>query len=165
MITIIRAKLINPDHAAALMRLMDEYASGPTGGGQPLNAYTRAHLVATLRSRPGAHSLLAVERDEAGGEIYVGLLNAFEGFSTFACQPLLNIHDVVVSAAWRGKGIGRQLMQAAEELARELGCCKLTLEVLEGNTKARAAYESLGYAGYELKPEMGKALFWQKTLD
>lgn len=53
MITILRANLVDPEQAAALLRLMDEYASGPTGGGQPLNAYTRAHLVATLRTRPG----------------------------------------------------------------------------------------------------------------
>ncbi|HWU84948.1 MAG TPA: GNAT family N-acetyltransferase, partial [Rhodocyclaceae bacterium] len=132
--------------------------------GQPLKAYTRAHLAATLRTRPGALTLLALKRDEHGEESYVGLLNAFEGFSTFACQPLLNIHDVVVTESERGQGIGRQLMQAAEELARELGCCKLTLEVLQGNTKAQAVYRSLGYAGYELKPEMGQALFWQKKL-
>lgn len=162
---IIKANLIDPDQAAALLRLMDEYASGEAGGGQPLKAYTRAHLAATLRTRPGAHTLLALKRDENGEESYVGLLNAFEGFSTFACQPLLNIHDVVVTAAERGRGIGKQLMQAAEALARELGCCKLTLEVLEGNAKARTAYESLGYTGYELDPAMGKALFWQKKLD
>ena len=165
MITIIRAKLINPDHAAALMRLMDEYANGLTGGGKPLKAYTRAHLAATLRTRPGAHTLLAVKRDEAGEESFVGLLNAFEGFSTFACQPLLNIHDLVVTESERGQGIGKLLMEHAELLARELGCCKLTLEVLEGNIKAQAAYKSLGYAGYELDPTMGKALFWQKKLD
>ena len=164
MITIIRAKLINTDHAAALMQLMDEYASGLTGGGKPLNAYTRAHLAATLRTRPGAHTLLAIKHTESGEESFVGLLNAFEGFSTFACQPLLNIHDVVVTESERGQGIGKLLMEHAEILARELGCCKLTLEVLEGNTKAQAAYKSLGYAGYELKPEMGKALFWQKKL-
>lgn len=164
MITVIRSKLLDPDHAAALIHLMDEYASGDTGGGQPLNAYTRAHLVASLRTRPGAHTLLAVERDEAGEEQVIGLLNAFEGFSTFACKPLLNIHDIIVTAARRGQGISKLLMQAAEELARELGCCELTLEVLEGNTKAQAAYKSLGYAGYELDPSMGKALFWQKKL-
>ena len=164
MITIIRARLINPDHATALLDLMDEYASGQTGGGEPLKAYTRAHLAATLRTRPGAHTLLALKRDENGEESFVGLLNAFEGFSTFACQPLLNIHDIIVTESQRGQGIGKRLMQAAEELARELGCCKLTLEVLEGNTKAQAAYTSLGYAGYELKPEMGKAMFWQKKL-
>ena len=164
MISVIRARLINPDHAAALMRLMDEYASGTTGGGKPLSAYARAHLAATLRTRAGAHTLLAVRREDTGEESFVGLLNAFEGFSTFACKPLLNIHDVIVTEALRGQGIGRQLMLAAEDLARELGCCKLTLEVLEGNTKAQAAYQSLGYEGYELDPAMGKALFWQKTL-
>ncbi len=157
---ILRADLGKPEHAVALIRLMDEYASGPTGGGKALTDNTRAHLASALHTRPGAHTLLA----EHNGE-FVGLLNAFEGFSTFACKPLLNIHDVIVTEALRGQGIGKQLMAAAEQLARDLGCCKLTLEVLEGNTKAQAAYTSLGYAGYELDPAMGKAMFWQKLLD
>lgn len=160
MTAIIRADLTNPTHASALLRLMNEYASGPEGGNAPLSAHAQAHLVAALHARPTAHTLLAEHEGE-----YVGLLNAFEGFSTFACQPLLNIHDVVVTAPLRGRGIGRQLMQAAERLARELGCCKLTLEVLQGNHKAQAAYRALGYAGYQLDPAMGEALFWQKTLD
>ncbi len=156
---IFRADLGQPEHAAAPIRLMDEYASGPTGGGKALADNTRAHLASALHSRPGAHTLLA----EHNGE-FVGLLNAFEGFSTFACKPLLNIHDVIVTETLRGQGIGKQLMAAAEQLARDLGCCKLTLEVLEGNHKAKAAYTSLGYAGYELDPAMGKAMFWQKLL-
>jgi GNAT superfamily N-acetyltransferase len=159
MTTIIRADLARPEHAAALVRLMDEYASGQTGNGIGLSDDAKANLAAVLQARAGAHTLLAEQEGE-----FVGLLNAFEGFSTFACRPLLNIHDVVVTEAQRGRGIGRLLMEAAERLARELGCCKLTLEVLEGNVKAQAAYKSLGYAGYELKPEMGKALFWQKKL-
>jgi len=55
-------------------------------------------------------------------------------------------------------------MNKTEEIARELGCCKLTLEVLEGNTVAQNAYRSLGYASYELDAAMGKAMFWQKYL-
>jgi len=156
---IIKADLTNPDHAAALIRLMDEYAAGPTGNGSGLTDYAKENLVAALHTRPGAHTLIAVENGA-----YVGLLNAFEGFSTFACKPLLNIHDVIVTAAQRGQGHGRALMQAAEALARELGCCKLTLEVLAGNVKAQAAYAALGYAAYELEPAMGKAQFWQKLL-
>lgn len=156
---IIKADFANPEHAAALILLMNEYAAGPTGNGAGLPDFARQNLVAALRSRHGAHTLLAVENGT-----YVGLLNAFEGFSTFACKPLLNIHDVIVTAAQRGQGHGRALMQAAESLARELGCCKLTLEVLAGNVKAQAAYTSLGYVAYELDPAMGKAQFWQKLL-
>jgi hypothetical protein len=39
-----------------------------------------------------------------------------------------------------------------------------SLEVLEGNKSAQAAYKASGFDGYELDPKMGKALFWQKKL-
>jgi hypothetical protein len=40
----------------------------------------------------------------------------------------------------------------------------VTLEVLEGNQIAKNAYIKFGFAGYELDPKMGKALFWEKPL-
>lgn len=157
---VVVAKLDRPDHADAAMRLLGEYAEDPMGGGRPLSAHVRDNLIEQLRRRDSAHVLLAYVDEEA-----VGLLVAFEGFSTFACRPLLNIHDVVVSERHRGQGISRLLLQAAEDLARRLDCCKLTLEVLEGNRVAQAAYRSFGFAGYELDPAAGKALFWQKPLN
>lgn len=129
------------------------------GGGTPLPEETRARLIPELRHRPNATIFLAFHEDAP-----VGLLTCFEGFSTFACKPLLNIHDVVVSKAYRGRGISTRLLEAAEALARERGCCKLTLEVLEGNALAQAAYRSFGFAGYALDPRMGQALFWEKKL-
>ena len=89
---------------------------------------------------------------------------SFEGFSTFQCRPLLNIHDVAVAGKYRGEGLSKRLLAAAEELAVRLGCCKLTLEVLEGNTISQAASRSLGLDGYQLDPALGKALFWEKKL-
>ena len=58
----------------------------------------------------------------------------------------------------------KRLLAKAEEIALGLGCCKLTLEVLEGNSVAQAAYKASGFAKYELDPSMGKAMFWQKKL-
>ncbi len=46
-----------------------------------------------------------------------GLILAFEGFSSFQCRPLLNLHDVIVSKAFRGQGLSKKLLLAAEELA------------------------------------------------
>ncbi len=159
MIEIIQADLSQPRHAAALIDLLDAYARDPVGGGQPLAETTRRHLAAELCRRQDAVSFLAF-----AGELPVGLINCFEGFSTFSCQPLLNIHDVVVLDGYRGQGIARQLLQRVEAHARTLGCCKLTLEVLEGNHKAQAVYRRAGFAGYELDPLMGRALFWEKKL-
>jgi GNAT superfamily N-acetyltransferase len=92
------------------------------------------------------------------------MIIAFMGFSTFQCRPLLNIHDVIVHPDHRGKGISKLLMRKAEEIARELGCCKLTLEVLERNEIAKRSYASCGFCAYELDPMLGKAEFWEKKL-
>lgn len=148
-----------PAHRAAFLDLLEHYACDPMGGGGGLSEEARRHLVERLTARPDFVSRLAFAGEEA-----VGLVNCFEGFSTFAARPLLNIHDLVVRADWRGRGIGRALLAAAEDAACQRGCCKLTLEVLAGNRAARAAYRAFGFAAYELDPRAGAALFLEKKL-
>jgi ribosomal protein S18 acetylase RimI-like enzyme len=159
-VRIVRARYDDSRHAAALIDLLDHYARDPAGGGKPLSGFARDNLVAQLAARPFVFSVLAFE-----GDVPVGLINAIEGFSTFACRPLLNIHEVVVRDSHRGRGIGAQLFAEIEVIARERGACKLTLEVLAGNRAARALYEKLGFDDYRLDPAMGEAQFMQKWLD
>jgi ribosomal protein S18 acetylase RimI-like enzyme len=159
MIEIFEADLSVPTYADAVVMLMDEYALDPMGGGQGLSDYAKANLAAELAKREKAHVILALVDSQPAG-----LVVCLEGFSTFACQPLLNIHDVIVSLPYRGQGLSKFLLQKVEEIAVELGCCKLTLEVLEGNHIAQAAYKSFGFNGYELNPQTGRALFWEKKL-
>ena len=149
----------NPTHASAIVFLLNEYAKDPMSGGEPLSAFTQANLVVEMAKRSTCHAAIAFVDGKPAG-----LINCIEGFSTFACKPLLNIHDVVVLAEFRGQGISSLLLNKAEEIATGLGCCKLTLEVLEGNRIAQAVYIANGFAGYQLDPEMGRALFWQKKL-
>ena len=47
-------------------------------------------------------------------------------------------------------------------MARERGCCKVTLEVLSNNEKAKKAYTRFGFEPYVLDPAAGPAQFWQK---
>ena len=160
MIEIVRACYANPAHAAALLDLLDAYARDPAGGGEALDEFARNNLIAELAARPFVFSVLAFD-----GATPVGLVNAIEGFSTFACRPLVNVHDVVVAASHRGHGIAARLFAEVEAVARERGACKLTLEVLHGNASARALYQRLGFAAYQLDPAMGHAQFLQKWLD
>ena len=147
------------EEATALVALMEEYARDPMGGGQGLSDSVKAQLPAALKARPQAFTLIAWLDGKA-----IGLVNCFEGFSTFKCQPLINIHDVIVSQAYRGQGIAQRLLQAVEALAREKGCCKLTLEVLQGNARAQKTYTAFGFSDYQLDPAAGSALFWEKPL-
>jgi ribosomal protein S18 acetylase RimI-like enzyme len=158
-ITTVRANYADLQHAAALVMLLDAYASDPAGGGEGLSDFAREHVVAGLAARPQAYSVLAFDADKA-----VGLVNCIEGFSTFACRPLVNVHDVAVLASHRGRGIAERMLAHAEEIARERGAVKLTLEVLSGNHGAMRLYERIGYAGYQLDPTMGSAVFLQKWL-
>lgn len=158
-IDILEADFVNPSHAAAVLSLMEAYARDPMGGGQGLSAFTRANLAGALARRPSAHGILAF-----AGEEPAGLAICLEGFSTFACRPLLNVHDLVVASHFRRQGVGRRLLLRAELIARRLGCCKLTLEVLEGNGTAQATYRSAGFRPYQLDPAMGRAQFWEKPL-
>ncbi|MHB1085537.1 MAG: GNAT family N-acetyltransferase [Thiobacillus sp.] len=159
MIEIIRARYDHAPHAAALVDLMDTYARDPAGGSEPLSDFARGNLVTQLAARPFIFSVLAFDNDQP-----VGLVNAIEGFSTFACRPLVNVHDVVVATGHRGRGIAGWMFAEVESIARERGACKLTLEVLQGNASARALYERLGFAAYQLDPGMGHAQFLQKWL-
>ncbi|MCP9796639.1 GNAT family N-acetyltransferase [Cyanobium sp. Lug-B] len=159
LIDIREADLSDPVDSAALLALMEVYARDPMGGGQGLSDFTRANLVDALARRPSAHGILAF-----AGEKPAGLAICLEGFSTFACRPLLNIHDLVVAEAFRRQGVARRLLQRAEVIARRLGCCKLTLEVLEGNRAAQAVYGRAGFQPYQLDPSMGRAQFWEKRL-
>jgi len=155
--------LINPysdvGHARAIFELLNLYAEDPMGGSKPLPETTRRDLVPELRRRPWVVTLLALIGDQPAG-----LLIAMEGFSTFAARPLMNIHDVAVHPDYRSQGIGSALFEEVEKVSLKRDCCKLTLEVLAGNERAKALYERLGFRPYELDPQTGAAQFWEKPI-
>ncbi|CAI8157263.1 GNAT family N-acetyltransferase [Pseudidiomarina mangrovi] len=159
MLEIILADFQNPKHRQAVVAMLDAYAQDPMGGGEALPEATKQTLADEMAKRDHVFSLLAFDDEQP-----VGLANCVEGFSTFAAKPVMNIHDIAVIASHRGKGIAKRLLQEVETLAQFRGCCKLTLEVLQGNHPAKIAYEKFGFKPYQLGPDMGLAEFWQKYL-
>lgn len=153
------ADYANDEHAKAVMALLNAYAQDPMGGGEPLPEATQRDLIPALAKLPGAFSVLG----QLDGE-YVALANCLSSFSTFACKPLINIHDLAVNPEARGHGLSQGLLDCVETEAQRRGCCKVTLEVLEGNTAARAAYKKFGFKPYTMGDETGGALFMHKYL-
>lgn len=139
-ILIVEAKLDQPAHQEAVLKLVDAYSMDPMGDGKPLSEEARNRLVPGLQQHPTTLIFLAFMGDQP-----IGIAVCFLGFSTFAARSLLNIHDIGVLPAHRGRGVGRHLLVAVERKAREMGCCKLTLEVLENNHRAREVYEAAGF--------------------
>lgn len=142
-----------------IVSLLDGYARDRMGGQQPLSQYARENLTSELAKRQGCVVLLTYVDNQPAA-----LAICFEGFSTFASMPILNVHDLVVAKAFRGQGLSVGLLSKAQNIAESRGCCKMTLEVLEGNDRAAQIYLKFGFNPYQLDPELGQAVFYEKKL-
>ena len=144
----------NPAHLTALVDLLNHYMADPMGEAPPLNKLQQLRLVDGLANHPSSLVLFVLYE----GEI-AGLSTCFINFSTFNVKPYLYIHDIIVYADFRDKGLGKALMKKLIELSIERDYCKITLEVREDNFQAQGLYYSLGFE--ECTPTM---LFWTKKL-
>lgn len=158
-VDIIEADLNREDHQHTVLELIDAYATDPMGNGTPLPKAVKEALIPGLQKHPTTLIFLAFLKGEA-----VGIAVCFFGFSTFAARPLINIHDLAVLPGQRGLGVGRQLLAAVERRAQVMGCCKLTLEVLENNRRAVTVYAAAGFSQATYTDAGGGALFYAKML-
>jgi ribosomal protein S18 acetylase RimI-like enzyme len=153
------ADLADAHDAAAVLALLDAYATDPRGGGEPLPDEVRTRLIPGLRAHPTSRVWLAFDDVQP-----VGVCVGFLGFSTFKGLPLLNLHDLAVLPGQRGRGVGHALLAAAQAAAQAAGCCRLTLEVQEDNSPARRLYERFGFR-HVTYGDSGPTRFLGKALD
>ena len=158
-ITVTEADLNDTQHQTAILQLINAYARDPMGDGRDLPAAVCDRLIAGLRQHPTSLVFLAFDDVTP-----VGVAVCFVGFSTFAACPLINIHDLAVIPDYRGRGIGRLLLERVEAKGRGLGCCKLTLEVREVNHRAQRLYEGFGFGNISSEIGTVRSWFLQKRL-
>jgi GNAT superfamily N-acetyltransferase len=89
--------------------------------------------------RPGAEVVIA----EWNGEI-AGYALFFHNYSTFLCKRGLYLEDLFVRPAFRGRGIGKQLLSHLAKIAVERSCARFEWAVLDWNESAIGFYNSLG---------------------
>jgi ribosomal protein S18 acetylase RimI-like enzyme len=116
--------------------------------------------VERLLSDPNTAYLLAA--DEEGGEPGAVCQLRFR-YGLWLKSEDCWFEDLYVSERARRAGLGRALVQAACEHARERGCGRIQLDVNEANSGAVALYESLGFSSWA-DPPGGRNLFMGRRL-
>jgi ribosomal protein S18 acetylase RimI-like enzyme len=93
------------------------------------------------------------------------------GFALFRIRPSLwakagdaYLEELYVVPEQRRKGIGRALLNAAIDTAREAGANHFELTTGETDTEARALYESRGFTNHEGSPEGPRMLYYELDL-
>ncbi len=153
-IQIIEADLNQLDHAENFLKLTAAYMADPMGEAEPWNDDQKNTVIKEMKDHPSALVLFAKADNE-----FVGICTCFYAYSTFLATPLLNIHDIYVTEAYRGNGVARKMIESVEEIAKEKGCGKITLEVRKDNLNARDLYKRQGF-----KEAPHSMFFWIKYL-
>ncbi|TAL96444.1 MAG: GNAT family N-acetyltransferase [Rhodanobacter sp.] len=96
-----------------------------------------------LEDQPANNFLFVAE--DADGE-RVGFIELQKAQDFFTGRTNCHINNVVVVPRHEGRGVGKALLAHAEDWAREHHCALVTLAVFPGNERARALYETSGYA-------------------
>jgi GNAT superfamily N-acetyltransferase len=93
-----------------------------------------------LLNDTGSHILVAAREKTP-----VGFINFTVRQTILHRSPSALIDELVVAEGHRGKGVGRQLVQAAIEKCRQLGCCEVEVSTEKANLKAREFYKQCGF--------------------
>ena len=94
-----------------------------------------------------------------------------DGLSLFRFRPGIwsageetYLQELYVVPDLRGQGIGRALLEATIELAREHGSDGSDLNTGETDAAARALYESMGFTNREGGPDGPSMLFYEREI-
>ncbi|MFN8163183.1 MAG: GNAT family N-acetyltransferase [Solirubrobacterales bacterium] len=144
-----------PADAAEIARLLHDFNtefSEPTLGVATLTKYARRLLEAGEMT-----VLLGGEGPDA-----IALLRFRPSVWTDALEA--HLQELYVAPALRGRGIGRALLEASMEVAREEGASGIDLNTGETETAARTLYESCGFTNREGEPDGPAMLFYEREL-
>ena len=151
----VQVDLENDKHCSQLLKLMDDYMNDEMGMGEPMPEKLGPKIIEGLKK----HSAYIGFFVQIDGN-YAALANCNLNFSTWKAMPLLNIHDIIVSADFRKQGVGQFLLDKIAAYASEKGFCRINLEVRQDNLKAQNLYKKVGFD--ECQPPN---YFWEKKLE
>jgi len=131
---------IRPARREDLAAILALYADLETNG-QVLDLPAAESIFARMQQYPNYTVYVAVAEGQIVGAFELLIMDNLAHVGA----PSGIVEDVVVHPAWRGQGIGKQMMAFALEQCRQAGCYKLALSSNRKREAAHRFYEALGF--------------------
>jgi GNAT superfamily N-acetyltransferase len=144
-----------PDDAPALARLLHAFDTEYDEPVPPVEV-----LAERYRSLLGSGELTALlvgEGPEGFAQLRFRPSVYFDGLDAY-------LEELYVVPDRRGEGMGRALLEAAMDTARELGAVHIDLGTSEADVEARGLYESAGFTNREGSPDGPVMLYYERDL-
>ena len=110
--------------------------------GKPVDvAKVRAFLAARIGND---ESVVFLARDADSGEA-LGFVQLYPAFASLSQARSWILNDLFVAESARGRGVSKQLMEAARKHALETDACELFLQTARDNAVAQSLYTSMGW--------------------
>lgn len=124
-----------------LFAVLSLYAQIGQDDGLVLPLDEAARTFATFKSYPDYHIHVALDGDRVIGTFALLIMDNLGHRGA----PSAILEDVVVAEELRGMGVGKRMMEYANELCRRKGCYKMTFSSNINRVAAHRFYESLGF--------------------
>lgn len=145
---------IRPARREDLAAILALYADLETDG-QVLDLPAAESIFARMQQYPNYTVYVAVAEGQIVGSFELLIMDNLAHVGA----PSGIVEDVVVHPAWRGRGIGKQMMLFAMEQCRQAGCYKLALSSNRKREAAHRFYAALGFQkhGYSFVVSLNEA--------
>ena len=132
------------DAMLSLWRVLEEI-QGPSRV-FPMAADPERRITGLFREAIAAEDSAAFVIDGPDGMLGMAVARLTEqGHHSMSSARVVELSRVVVRADARGRGLGKELIEAAAAFAKERGASFLTAKLFTGNTEGRAFWERMGF--------------------
>jgi ribosomal protein S18 acetylase RimI-like enzyme len=104
-----------------------------------------ARAVRAMMAEPSARTIVAELDERPVGFVVVTVRRRPRAFGPIASPAVAHLDAIAVTAAARGRGIGRELLELAEAHAVAQGAQSLFLMTAARNRRARKLFEAAGF--------------------
>jgi ribosomal protein S18 acetylase RimI-like enzyme len=141
----INVRVFQPSDHDFIMSLITRFSDVDLPAWRSRSEVDRTNHMALQKAihAPEPDSVIFIAEDEDGRR--AGFIHLQTQIDYFNGEDHGYISDLAVDRSFEGQGVGRALMNKAEEWARQQGYSLLTLYVFAGNTRAQELYEKNGF--------------------